>query len=67
MASSELTGLNRRYALPRIEAKFRHLGAAKARAEANRRYAHLHTPKYLANPDHLTSTPSRGGSALPIA
>ena len=67
MASSELTGLSRRYALRRIEAKFRHLGTAKVRAEANRRYTHLHVHKHLTNQDHLVPTPSRGGSALLLA
>jgi len=50
VASSELTGLNRRYALRRIEAKFRHLGVAKQRIEANRRSAHLHVPQALHEP-----------------
>jgi len=47
VASSEVTGLNRRDALSRIEAKFRNLGAAKQRVEANRRSAHLHVPPAL--------------------
>ena len=37
-----------------------------------RRYAHLHTPKHLTNPDHLAwraepSTASSGGPRLQIA
>ena len=57
----------RTQALCRIEAKFHHLGVAKQQVEANRRYTHLHTLKHLTNQDHPAPTPSRGGSALPIA
>jgi hypothetical protein len=34
----------------------------------NRRYAHLHTPKHLTNPDHLVASESATeGNTLPIA
>jgi hypothetical protein len=39
-------------------------------AGLNRRYAHLHTPKHLTNPDHLGEdipTISSGGAPLRIA
>ena len=33
----------------------------------NRRYAHLHTPKHLTNPDHLDPKLSSDGAPLRIA